>query len=210
MEKRPHSIALAVMAIGLATAGPPRAVAAESHELTPLRVAIVNHAEVPEDVWQRAQTTASRIYEAAGINLLWFDRRSTNTATSKSDLSVIVSAAPLAPGLTSSKHVLGFALQPLHRGRLAYAFYGRIQNFARDTRTDVGVMLGHVIAHEMGHLLLAKKAHSIVGLMRARWEGPQTEMLSTETLTFTNDEAAIIRTRAVGFSARLSEERHPK
>ena len=175
--------------------------AAAQEEYARLHLAAVNHAGVPEDVWQRAQATASRIYQAARINVIWINSAATaSTSTVRSDLTIIVSAVPTASRLPSSKDVLGYAVDPLYRGRIAYAFYERIQHFARKVAIDVGVLLGHVMAHETGHLLLAKKAHSLVGLMQARWEAPQTELLSTETLTFTNDEAAVIRTRVADFS----------
>lgn len=189
---------------GLAIAGTGRAVSAAQEQQALLRVATVNHAGVAADVWQRAQTTASRIYGAAGIKVLWVDSAvSADAPTLPSNLTIIVSAAPSAPGLTSSKHVLGFALQPRNRGRLAYAFFGRIENFARDTRTDAGSVLGHVMAHEMGHLLLSREAHSLFGLMRGRWHESQAELVSAGMMTFTNDEAAVIRQRVAEMTADL-------
>jgi hypothetical protein len=197
MGKDARRVVFTGIITGLAIAGTGRAVSAAQEEQALLRVAIVNHAGVPEDVWLRAQTTASRIYEAAGIKVLWIDSAATaGASTLPSDLTVIVSATPPTPGLTSSKHVLGFALQARNRGRLAYAFFGRIEGFARDTRADAGKMLGHVIAHETGHLLLGREAHALVGLMRGRWHESQAELVSAGNLTFTNDEAAVIRRRA--------------
>jgi hypothetical protein len=208
MGKGACRIAFTGMMTMLPIVGTQRAVSAAPDERTVLRVAVVNHAGVPEDVWQRAQTTASRIYEAAGIHVLWIDSATTGgISASRSDLTVIVSAAPSAPGLTSSKHVLGFALQARNRGRLAYAFFGRIQGFARDTRADAGKMLGHVIAHETGHLLLGREAHALVGLMRGRWHEAQAELVSAGILTFTNDEAAAIRARVIAVTTGLSAER---
>jgi hypothetical protein len=210
MGKRARRIAFTGIMTGLAVAGTEPAVSAAHEEHALLRVALVNHAGVPEDIWQRAQTTASRIYEVAGIQVLWIDSAATTViSTPQSDVTVIVSAAPSAPGLTSSKHVLGFALQPRNRGRLAYAFYGRIQDFARDTRTDAGSMLGHVMAHEIGHLLLSREAHSLFGLMRGRWHESQAELVSAGLLTFTNDEATVIRAHVARRSADILA-RHPK
>lgn len=211
MGKSARRVVFTGIITGLAIAGAGRAAAAAHEEHGLLHVAAVNHAGVAEDVWQRAQATASRIYEAAGIKVVWIDSAATaGVSTLRSDLTMIVSAAPSAPGLTSSKHVLGFALQPRNRGRLAYAFYGRIQDFARDTHADAGSMLGHVMAHEMGHLLLSREAHSLFGLMRGRWHESQAELLSVGMLTFTNDEAAAIRARVVGLAVGLSAARHPK
>lgn len=207
MGKGARRVVFTGIITGLAIAGTGRAVAAAHEEHGLVYVAAVNHAGVVGDIWQRAQATASRIYEAAGINVVWIDAAATAGASTlrsnlRSNLTIIVSASPSAPGLTSSKHVLGFALQPQNRGRLAYAFYARIQGFARDTRTDAGIVLGHVMAHEMGHLLLARKGHAVVGLMRGRWDRNEAA-LNSGTVTFTNDEATVIRKRVAEMTADL-------
>ena len=47
-------------------------------------------------------------------------------------------------------------------------FYDRVQQISRQTVNE-GTVLGHAIAHELGHLLLGVDAHSPEGLMRAQW-----------------------------------------
>jgi hypothetical protein len=47
-------------------------------------------------------------------------------------------------------------------------FYDRVQQISRQTVNE-GMVLGHAIAHELGHLLLGVDAHSPEGLMRAHW-----------------------------------------
>jgi hypothetical protein len=47
-------------------------------------------------------------------------------------------------------------------------FYDRVQQISRQTANE-GTVLGHAIAHELGHLLLGVDAHSPEGLMRAHW-----------------------------------------
>jgi len=54
---------------------------------------------------------------------------------------------------------------------------------------DVVTVLGDVMAHELGHLLLPP-GHSSIGIMR-----PQIDMMSRTLATFTKDEAAEIRRR---------------
>jgi hypothetical protein len=53
-------------------------------------------------------------------------------------------------------------------------------------------LLGHVMAHEMGHLLLPYGAHSIAGLMRPAWDRSQVRAAAEGLLTFTPDQAALI------------------
>ena len=57
-------------------------------------------------------------------------------------------------------------------------------------------MLSHdAMAHEMGHLLLPHGAHSVAGLMRAEWDRAQVRNAATGLLTFTPDQASLIRER---------------
>jgi len=56
---------------------------------------------------------------------------------------------------------------------LASVFYGRIEHFARDVHrdeTEIPVILGHVMAHEIGHLLLGSASHSKTGIMCGQWD----------------------------------------
>jgi hypothetical protein len=55
-------------------------------------------------------------------------------------------------------------------------------------------MLGHVMAHELGHLLLPHGAHSVVGVMRPAWDRAQAKGALEGTMTFTPDQAELIRT----------------
>jgi hypothetical protein len=56
------------------------------------------------------------------------------------------------------------------RGRIVYIFYDRIYRIAAFHNTAVQHGLGHVMAHEIGHVLLGVNSHSAEGLMRAAWE----------------------------------------
>jgi hypothetical protein len=51
------------------------------------------------------------------------------------------------------------------RGR-AYVFYNRLVHAARARPVDIGVVLGRVIAHEIGHVLMPPGQHSTFGIMR--------------------------------------------
>jgi hypothetical protein len=62
------------------------------------------------------------------------------------------------------------------------------------SRSDLGIMLGYVIAHEAGHLLLGCSAgHSISGIMMALWERAEMQKMSMGFLRFTDEESDRIR-----------------
>jgi hypothetical protein len=51
------------------------------------------------------------------------------------------------------------------RGRLAGIISDRVERTADRLEFPVTLVLGHVIAHELGHLLLGQKGHSGAGIM---------------------------------------------
>ena len=59
---------------------------------------------------------------------------------------------------------LGFAAR---KPPVAYAFYNRVAELGQLRPIDVRVVLGRVIAHELGHVLLPPSAHSPYGIMRS-------------------------------------------
>jgi hypothetical protein len=76
---------------------------------------------------------------------------------------------------------------------MAYAFYSRIQDFSEIHRVEVGPILGGVIAHELGHLLLPYGSHSGSGLMSSSWDKELALRAAKGQLTFSEPESALIR-----------------
>ena len=55
-------------------------------------------------------------------------------------------------------------------GDLASVSHRRVREDANDFRVMPQVVLGPVLAHELGHLLLGPNSHSEKGIMRLRWQ----------------------------------------
>lgn len=68
-------------------------------------------------------------------------------------------------------HVFGIANleRGSTRGRLATLYWDRIASAAARVGIAAGPLLGRVLAHEVGHVLLGTQDHSAAGLMRADW-----------------------------------------
>jgi hypothetical protein len=75
---------------------------------------------------------------------------------------------------------------------VAYAFFDRVAEFASSHKLLAATVLGHVIAHEVGHLLL-REGHTERGLMRAEWFKRDLELAQTGLLGFTPEQSARIR-----------------
>src|ERR1700682_765215 len=54
-------------------------------------------------------------------------------------------------------------------GSQADVFYGKIAGFHGIRPEETGTLLGHAMAHELGHLLLGSNSHSVRGIMCAEW-----------------------------------------
>jgi hypothetical protein len=73
------------------------------------------------------------------------------------------------PALHPDAFGLTYVDRETNRGWLATVFADRIGQASTRAGVDVGTLLGRVMAHEIGHLLLGTGYHGAAGLMRADW-----------------------------------------
>ena len=86
--------------------------------------------------------------------------------------------------------------------RVAIIPYPRVLELARNGSASVGLVLGHVIAHELGHLLLQRATHSAAGLMRATLD---LQLAQQGRLLFTAPEGQAIRAAIAGLDTCRTE-----
>ena len=154
---------------------------------------------VPIDVLQRAKGETARIYTDAGVRLNWSDPSRTLPR-----LTVMIVSNPDSWRERIGANALGSAPGTDEgMGRLAYAFYDRIGAAAQQYRTDVGKLLGYVMAHELGHILLALRSHSPTGIMSDRWGRFEMDLVSESFLGFTKEQAESIRQSVGAMNANL-------
>ena len=185
-----------LVAVGLAGVAP--AAFGDEPEVPAMRILIRSHVGVvPPDVLVRAQSETTRIYAALGVRLVWND-----SGASLPRLAMLVVSNPVLASGKRRPEALGAApAADLGTGRLAYAFYARIGASAQRYRTDVAKVLAVVMAHELGHLLLAREAHRSSGIMRGRWDQFEMELIAAGLLSFTKDESELIRRAVVEMNA---------
>ena len=169
------------------------------HPVLKVNVRIFNYADVPSAVFTKAQKQAGRIFSRSGIVTNWIEcfvpsqsvkRDPRCTAKPKADDIVmrIVSKAMIRSRPHSE---FGIALIPRDGGfgKHASVFYIRLDEYTERWQASKGLLLGHLVAHEMGHLLLGANSHSASGLMHAPWSRKTIESASRGTLFFTSQEA---------------------
>jgi len=141
-----------------------------------VRLRVFNTVGMPVAVLTDAEAEATDVYRPAGVTLVWSEGSAAPSLATNSepivDLRVIVIGGAAERRLIEDGHladtVLGFA--PTKRdcfcGRNAYIFSNRIMTLGYQ-RGNPTSLLGRVLAHEVGHLLLSRDSHSPTGIMHA-------------------------------------------
>jgi hypothetical protein len=167
ISRSPNLMTALACAILLGTPG--RAPAAQSRT-TAVVLHVDNYARIPPSVLIRASEEVRRIYASAGLRTVWIIDNEPAESLQLADarhLRVLLLCQEMsdrkiaADGVATD--VLGQAGYVTGR---AYVFVPRVMQAALLMGRDADLVLGRVLAHEIGHLLLARPGHGRKGLMR--------------------------------------------
>jgi len=190
-----------LVGFALATTPPSRSTAAESP--APLIVRLYNTVQLPLRDLRAARDEADQILRGAGVEAIF---RTCGRAaagggvidpcdeTLKSSEVVvrIIDAPAFNATLDAEAYGVTYIVNDVNRGWLATVFADRVRDAAERVDVDPGILVGRVMAHEIGHLLLGRDYHGPLGVMQAQW----TDALLTrpgDEWRFTMPEAARIR-----------------
>jgi hypothetical protein len=140
-----------------------------------------------------AEATASRIYAGIGIRLQF--RMGTPRWQSK-NISI-----EFDTGMPDWFHTgaLAYSVPYATSGPAVHVLLDRVRQAGSDP--PMGVLLGHVIAHELGHVLKCTSSHSDDGIMKAHWTHADLERMTTGLLRFDSQDVEAIR---AGITRRTS------
>jgi hypothetical protein len=170
-----------------------------------LTVLVYSYVPVPQHDLAIAERTASNIFQNVGVKMSWVDcpltrpRAELNPActTSHAPTDIRLNVVPdIAEGPWVEKFTMGMAvpIPPPRHGQFAYISYARAKTVLLEApQLSLGQLLGHGIAHEIGHLLLGTNSHSPAGLMSAHWSTRELKLAARGQLTFSINQAATIR-----------------
>ena len=190
---------------------------AQDAKSSALTVSIFNDANVPPSVLAEAESRASFVLRRAGLDVSWMDCGAPGSRPSNSDCNAIVFPQHLSLRLVSThggstQDTFGQAYQnAAGEGAYVVVYFGVLAASKPATAMRPGDLLGLVIAHELGHLLLGLQSHSASGLMSPVWQADEISQASRGRLFFTSAQQEQIRSRysaAVARSNTLSALAH--
>jgi hypothetical protein len=165
-----------------------------------ITVLVNNSAEIPAPLLSKAEMEVDRVFDEAGIEIAWV--HCVRGSSSDGDPCRHVLSADefvlhiVMNGKTSSDSVFGEAfLGEDGSGNYCDVFFDRIEEAHRKSGTNVARLLGTVVAHELGHLLLGLHAHSRTGIMAAVWAQESMREMDRGALLFTAGQSRLMKER---------------
>lgn len=137
----------------------------------PIVVSVFNRAGVDQASILEAEQVAAKIYEQAGISIEWQNCRTQARAElerckqTAERGKLVLNVERQLRAATADAFGVAF-LGDDGWGAFCDIFYDRILELHHDGRASEAIILGAVMAHELGHLLLGPDAHSATGIMR--------------------------------------------
>ena len=142
-----------------------------------LTVRLYNTSGIPSDQLAAARDAAEGILRDTGITVTFRlcgaragGTDSCDESLKRSEVVVrIIGAPPFNATLHPDAYGVTYIVKETNHGWLATVFSDRIRAASERVGVDPGVVLGRVMAHEIGHLLLGIDYHGTNGVMRADW-----------------------------------------
>lgn len=162
-------------------------------------VRVYNGINLPSGELSRAEREAERVFLYTGIQLIWtvglLGADVNDNIPSEKWNSVVLQLRiwprAMAGQRPTSSETLGFCLSFENGDAVVLA--DAIRKRAVFGSTTFADLLGLAMAHELGHLLLRSAAHSVTGIMRARWTEKGLSDDDRGYLRFTSREAEAMR-----------------
>jgi hypothetical protein len=167
-------------------------------------ISMYNDAGVPGRTLREAEDETGRIFREAGIEVKWLNCGTSEASEEPAACQEAVFPTHLhlrivrrARGLKEGVLGLSF-LDEDGSGCQADLFYEPMEQLHNTNNTNLASLLGHVAAHEMGHLLLGTNSHAPAGIMRAHWVGQEVGSVNLGGLYFSNAESQRMRKKLSG------------
>jgi hypothetical protein len=173
-------------------------VGAHAAESSPGLAVCVQHWELVNGfVMARAQALVTSIFSEAGVRIEWQSSRQCRNTASNVLRVEMDSVVPARFGPETMAYALPYGAS----GTAIHVFYDRVLQEHRELGAQV---LGHVMAHEIGHVIEGIARHSPDGLMKARWDIRDYSIMRKGSLPFAAQDVELMQLslRSVSAAAR--------
>jgi hypothetical protein len=173
-------------------------------------VFVYNQAQVSTPLLRDAETESSRVFRQASVEVSWVNCPASvgeePGCAEPTTGPLFLRIVPRALRLTDSAFGAAF-LDPDGVGRYADVFFESLARLPlKNSHVSRAQLLGDVMAHELGHLLLGTGGHSTVGIMQPKWSSQEVSAISMGKLLFTPDQGRLMRNRSLEVT-RLTSSR---
>jgi hypothetical protein len=196
------SVLLAMAAPGVARTSPHTA---DGSDLR-ITVYVYNQAKIPATKLEQARREVELIYREAGVEAEWVDCPCAAEEISnypdcrfgepnKSWVAIRIVSQVMIDRWRRTSSAFGMASlgEAGEFGRYASVCSECAEQMVKVEPRRSGPLLGYLIAHEIGHLLLGTLRHSAFGVMRATWNHADLEDSGRGRMFFTEKQARKIR-----------------
>jgi len=203
------------LALASGLTGLDHAAAAASAETSPaITIHVRNYAGVAPQTLTEAEKVATGIFRKAGVETGWADIVVTaenghvNSADHQTftlaDIQLNIFPDVMSDRSALSNNVMGLApgtgpdrgIIHVLDSKVRTIFWSTLSAYSMgymDRHVSMGQVLGYVIAHEVGHLLLNQQVHSPHGIMRGAWSLVDFRDMASGMLLFTPQQAEVLR-----------------
>ena len=172
-----------------------------------LAVFVYDRAEVSRVTLEEAERDAARVFARSDLDIAWVNcpPQATSPACVHPPAVFHATIRLIPRPLTLPDAACGVAFLSDDGGAYADVFFDHVKRLrGDDEHVNLAPILGHVMAHEIGHLLLGSHSHSQSGIMQGQWHNEQLTKISQGGLLFTAEQAEQIRTRVASWVKAVS------
>lgn len=179
-----------------------------------IRIRVYDYVSVEARTLKKAEKEAARLLRAAGVRVKWLDceilredppqNHPCAAPLTATDIHLRIYDRAMASRTPVRAGCVGVSLVADGFDSIGAVFYHRAMELKRQLGVPLAPILGTVIAHEVGHLLLDSTNHAKSGLMSAHWGDETLLRISRNQLGFAAPEKEKI---ALHLARRMASER---
>jgi hypothetical protein len=163
-------------------------------ERVTLPIVVFDHSHVPSGILTAAETHFGNVLALVGIDVQWVHPNPGDhqiRAGGSVLVMYLVQRRQMRHVKTGTLGCLGLAAVRSVQAQPVYSvviFYDQLKPLAQG-RHDLSLILGHVMLHETGHILLGP-AHSLAGIMTPGWSAEVLSRIEKGVVVFTREESS--------------------